>query len=291
MNRKVCLITGATAGIGKEASVIVAKHNFKLVFTARNLHKAEETKKYIYENSGNNYIDYFYCDLASLESVKFFCSEFKKKYDKMDVLINNAGTWESKLNFTGDGFERTFGVNHLAHFYLTHLLLDLLAKSDSARIINVASAAHKYARFDFNDPDSSKKFNFLKVYANSKLGNIWFTNVLAKKLKATKIIVNSLMPGVIISELLRSLPFPIKEMTKLISKPTIYGAETIARLAVSDEFQGITGKYFDEFKIGRLSKEAANFDKALKFWDLSEEMIKSKFPEFHSADFFNILHQ
>ncbi|MCX7735408.1 MAG: SDR family oxidoreductase [Candidatus Kapabacteria bacterium] len=282
MEKKVCLLTGATAGIGKEAAAMIAEDNFKLVFTARNKERAENTKKYIIEQSGNEDIDYFFCDLASLNSIKSFTKEFKEKYDKIDVLINNAGTWESKLNYTEDGYERTFAVNHLAHFYLTHLLLDLLAKSNSARIINVASAAHKYARFNFDDPDSSKKFDFLKVYANSKLANIWFTNVLAEKLKDKNITVNSLMPGVIVSELLRSLPFPIKQLTKLISKPTTYGAKTIVRLALSEEVQGITGTYFDEFKVGKLSKEAQNFEKAQKFWELSERMISSKIPDFQS---------
>jgi len=282
MDKKVCLITGATAGIGKEAAAMIAKENFSLVFTARNFQKAEETKKYLIEKSGNTDINYFYCDLSSLNSISRFCSEFREKYDRIDVLINNAGTWEFRLNLSEDGFEKTFAVNHLAHFYLTHLLLDLILVGNQSRIINVASAAHKYARFNFDDPDSSKNFDFLKVYANSKLANIWFTNVLALKLKSKNITVNSLMPGVIVSEILRNFPFPVKQLGKLISKPTIEGAKPIVRLAISDDLKGITGTYFDEFKIGRMSKEAANFEKALKFWELSEKMISSKISDFHA---------
>lgn len=282
MDKKVCLITGATAGIGKEAAAMIAKENFSLVFTARNFQKAEETKKYLIEKSGNTDINYFYCDLSSLNSISRFCSEFREKYDRIDVLINNAGTWEFRLNLSEDGFEKTFAVNHLAHFYLTHLLLDLILVGNQSRIINVASAAHKYARFNFDDPDSSKNFDFLKVYANSKLANIWFTNVLALKLKSKNITVNSLMPGVIVSEILRNFPFPVKQLGKLISKPTIEGAKPIVRLAISDDLKGITGTYFDEFKIGRMSKEAANFEKAQMFWELSEKMISSKISSFRS---------
>lgn len=282
MDKKICLITGATSGMGKEAAVMIAKENYNLVFTSRNLVKAEETKRYIIEKSGNSDIEYFFCDLASLKSISDFYKEFKEKYNKIDVLINNAGTWEFRLNLSEDGFEKTFAVNHLSHFYLTLLVLDLLLAAKESRIINVASAAHKYARFNFDDPDSAKEFDFLKVYANSKLANIWFTNVLAQKLKSQNVTVNSLMPGVIVSDLLRNLPFPIKQLGKLLSKPTIEGAKTIVRLAISDDVKGMTGTYFDEFRIGKMSKEAVNFEKAQKFWELSEEMINSKISNFQA---------
>lgn len=282
MNKKLCLITGATSGIGKEAAALLAQENYQIVFTARNIQKAEETKNYIIQKSNNQDVDFLHCDLASLRSVQNFSIQFKEKYDRIDVLINNAGTWEFKLNFSVDGYEKTFAVNHLAHFYLTHLLLDLILISSPSRIVNVASNSHKYARFNFDDPDSSKKFGLIKVYANSKLANIWFSNVLAEKLKDRNVAVNSIMPGVIISEILRSFPYPIKQIGKLVSKTTIEGAKPIVWLAISDELNGITGKYYDEFKIGNLSKEAANMEKALKFWELSEKMIVSKVENFKS---------
>lgn len=282
MDKKNCLITGATAGIGKEAAAMIAKENYRVVFTARNAQKAEATKDYIIKYSNNIDVDYLICDLSSLKSVNNFCAGFREKYDRIDVLINNAGTWDFKPEFTEEGFEKTFAVNHLAHFYLTNLLLDLIIKGSPSRIVNVSSNAHNYARFSFDDPDSSKDFNFIKVYANSKLANIWFSNVLAVKLREKNVTVNSLMLGVIVSDLLRSFPFPLKQIGRLVSKPTIYGAKPIVRLAVSDDVKEVTGAYFDEFKIGNLSKDAMNYDKAMKFWDLSEKMISSKIENFKS---------
>lgn len=197
MNQKICLITGATNGIGKATAKKLLEKGFHVVFTARSMAKAESTI-YEFKNSMPGCkVDYFLVDLSSLDEVKSFAENFNKTYDRLDVLINNAGVWEKTYQRSKDGFELTFAVNHLAHFLLTNLLLDLILRTEKSRIINVSSRLHLNGNIDIENINSQKSYNGNKAYANSKLANVLFTRHLAKILENTDTTVNALMPGIV----------------------------------------------------------------------------------------------
>ena len=157
MNGKICLITGANSGIGKATALALAKMNATIIMVCRSKERGERAQKEIIDKTGNQKIDLFFCDLSSLDSIRNFASEFKTKYQNLHVLINNAGVMLSKRQFSEDGFEMNFAVNHLAPFLLTHLLIDVLKISAPSRIVNVASAAHKFGSIDLEDLQGEHK--------------------------------------------------------------------------------------------------------------------------------------
>jgi len=169
IREKTVLITGATSGIGKATLMDLAKSGATVIFTARNVNKAEGVLKEAKEISNNDRIDYFEVDLSSFKSLTNFVKNFKEKYDKLDVLINNAGTWNLRLTLTEEGIEKTFMVNYLAPFYLTHSLLPILLENIPSRIINVSSAMHKGGKINFNDIEMRKHYNGIQSYSNTKL--------------------------------------------------------------------------------------------------------------------------
>ena len=194
---KTVLITGANSGIGKATAIELAAKGYQIVFIARNPEKAEAVKNEIISSSGNSNVDFIIGDLLSLPEVRKCAEIFKEKYQKLDVLINNAGVCLPERKITGDGFEHMFQINHLSHFLLTNLLLDLLKKRDEPRIINVSSGGYKAGKFDPENLQSEKKFGSFSTYCDTKLLNILFTFELAEKLKGTGITVNALHPGVV----------------------------------------------------------------------------------------------
>ena len=170
MKGKICIVTGANSGIGKATAMGLAKMDATVVMLCRNKERGEEAQKEIIDLTGNANVDLILCDLASQKEIRSFVSEFKSKYQLLHVLINNAGVMKGKRNTCVDGYEMNFAVNHLGPFLLTNLLLDLLKKGAPSRIINVGSAAHRFAKMDFDDLQcENKKPGFMKLYGNSKL--------------------------------------------------------------------------------------------------------------------------
>ena len=274
MKNKIVLITGATSGIGKETALGLAKLGATIVFTTRDNLKGEKTKKELITTTNNKNIHMLKCDLASFESIRNCCKEFKSKYDKLHVLINNAGVWDFKRRESKDGIENIFATNYLAPFLMTNLLLDILKKSSPSHIINVTSGMH-YGTINFDDIEFKQKFSGAKAYRQSKLGLILFTRLLAKRLEGTGVTVNCVHPGMNKTDLGRDAGGFFQMIFKLMGKNPEIGAETSIYLASSPDVENITGEYFAKEKIKRSSKESYDMDLAKKLWDVSEKYLKN----------------
>ncbi len=274
----VVLITGANSGMGKATSIELAKTGAVIVMLCRNSERGEEALKAVRTSSGNNSVELMLCDLGSLKSVRDFCSEFKSKYQRLNVLINNAGIILPGYHQTTDGYELQFGVNHLGHFLLTKELLSLLLAAAPARIINVASGAHKIGKIHFEDVNLKKNYTVWRAYAQSKLANILFTYELAKKLQGTGVTVNCLHPGAVATSMgiNRDTGFGtfITRMLRPFFQTSEKGSETAVYLAVSHDIEGISGKYFYRKKSVPSSKRSYDKIAAEKLWDLSEKIVQ-----------------
>jgi NAD(P)-dependent dehydrogenase (short-subunit alcohol dehydrogenase family) len=272
---KIVLITGATSGIGKETAIGLAKLGVTIVFTTRDIQKGELTKDEIVKASNNNKVDFLYCDLASFDSIRSCCDQFKAKYSQLQVLINNAGVWESKRKVSKDGIESTFAVNYLAPFLMVDLLLDALKKGAPSRIINVTSGYHG-GTIHFDDIEFQRSFSGRKAYRQSKLAMILFTKKLAEKLRGTGVTVNCVNPGFTATNLAHELNFIARAFFKLLGKDPKKGAETSIYLSTSPDVENITGEYFANKKIRQSSKESNDMEVAKKLWDLSAEYVHLK---------------
>lgn len=226
-NLKICVITGATSGIGKETAIELARQGMHIIFSTRDEERGNTVRDEIINRSGNKHVDAAFCDLASMKSVCTFARIIRENYQKLDILINNAGTWTARKVITDEGFESQFAVNHLAPFLLTHLLLDLIKKSAAGRIINVSSGIHYRGYVDLSDPEFKlKSYNSINAYTQSKVANILFTRSLAKRLKETNITVNCLAPGWVNTGLFReSNPF-VKLSARLMAHTPAKGLKT-----------------------------------------------------------------
>jgi NAD(P)-dependent dehydrogenase (short-subunit alcohol dehydrogenase family) len=263
---KTILITGATDGIGKETAKQLAEMGGHLLIHGRNLEKCEKAKAEIIQFTGNEALEIFVADFQSMENVRDLAQEMHARVDQLDILINNAGIFTKEFVRTPDGFELTFAVNHLAHFLLTNLLLDLLKQSSPARVIIVSSSSHTNAKVDLNNLNAEKKFSAWNAYCLSKLGNLLFAFALARRLKGTGITVNALHPGAINTKMLRFAG-------GIQGQPVEEGAETPVFLASAPEVANITGKYFIGKEIAQPSGKARDQDLQKRFWEMSEKMV------------------
>jgi NAD(P)-dependent dehydrogenase (short-subunit alcohol dehydrogenase family) len=252
---KTVIITGSNTGIGKETALNLAKRGARVIMACRNLQKAETALQEIVQKSGNENVVAKHLDLASLKSVREFSEDVNSNELRLDALINNAGVMcLSTLTRTEDGFEMQMGVNHLGHFLLTNLLLDLLKKSAPSRIVVVSSMGHwmfTKTAFNFENMNGEIAYDKFDAYGQSKLANILFARELARRLKGTGVTANSLHPGIVASELSRHLPMVMQGNNAIASwflKTSEQGAQTSIHLAVSEELEGVTGLYFADCK-------------------------------------------
>jgi NAD(P)-dependent dehydrogenase (short-subunit alcohol dehydrogenase family) len=272
---KTCLITGATSGIGKATAIELAKRGAQIIYTARDLEKAKIVKEEIISKSQNNDVEFFECELSSLESIKKLAENFKKRYLALHVLINNAGLWEAHRKLSKDGIELTFAVNYLAQFLLTDLLLGLLKKSAPSRVINVSSELHRKGKINFDDLELKKHYNGMKAYYNSKLAIVLFTKELARRLQGTGVTANIAHPGLAKTDIYRALPSIEKKLIFLFGAITPEeGAKTSICLAMSDEVSNISGEYFARGKITKSSDESYDIEEVRKLWNISVEYVK-----------------
>ncbi|MFX1394294.1 MAG: SDR family oxidoreductase [Promethearchaeota archaeon] len=276
MNGKVVMITGANSGIGKETAIQLANMGATIIMVCRNKERGEAALKDIKEKTNSNKIDLLFADLADQNSIRLMVEEFKKKYDKLHVLINNAGLILRKRSTTLEGYENTFAINYLGHFLLTYLLLDLLKSSTPARIINVSSALHKFAKPDFNDINMEHKYSGFRAYANSKLYNILFTYELARRLESTRVTVNSLHPGAVRTNFGKNNRKKLLRIIFYILRPFYIsakkGARTSIYLASFPEVEHITGKYFIKSSPKKSSKISYNQSFQSKLWNIGEKL-------------------
>lgn len=280
VERKKVLITGGTDGIGKVTALELAKLGAHVIIIGRNPQKTEQTAREIREQSNNERVDFLIADLSEQEQVRRVAAEYRHRYDQLHVLINNAGAFFAKRELTADGLEKTFALNHLAYFLLTHLLLDLLTKSAPARIINVSSAAHFGGKINFDDLNAEKSYSGWGAYSNSKLMNVLFTYELARRLQDSGVTVNCLHPGFVATQFgknnggLIGLGLSLVQRVGAISPEQ--GAETTLYLATSPEVEGITGKYFDQKKAVESSKISQDEETARRLWEISLELTGLK---------------
>ena len=248
MHRPVCLITGATEGVGRATGGRAhSRRGLTVVMAARNAAKAEKVKWEIAKSTGNADTDYIVTDLASLEQVCQLAETFKTRFPKLDVLINNAGVFLPAQSVTCDGYETTFQVNYLSHFYLTQLLLDEVKKSDQGRIINLTSNIYGMGRYDQNVARAETGFSTMGSYATSKLLLLLFTIELASQLRGTRITANAVHPGVVKTHMLMSATGFFKLISYLARPFAISpqkGAATSVYLASSPDVLTVTGQYF-----------------------------------------------
>lgn len=266
MAGQTVLITGATDGIGKETALQLAEMGAKVFIHGRDRQKAEKARNEIIQESGQENVEIIIADLQEMRNVRKMAQEVKNRVDHLDVLINNAGIYLEEYIQTPDGYEMTFAVNHLSHFLLTNLLLDLIIDSAPARIITVSSSAHGSARFDFDNLNAEKKFHGWGAYCISKLGNLLFTFALSRRLEGTGVTANALHPGAVNTKMLSKLG--------LSGKPVEKGAETTVYLASSPEVENITGEYFSSKRIAQPSEQARDRELQEKFWRVSAEMVE-----------------
>lgn len=274
MKNKVVLITGANAGIGKATAIGLAKMGATVIIACRNKERGTEAVEEIKKVSGNANVDLLIMDLASLDSVRKAVSEFKSKYDKLHVLINNAGVFLSKREVTEDGIEKTFATNYLGHFLLTHLLLDVLKSSAPSRIICVASK-HNGIKINFDDMMLEKNFSTLAAVGPTKLGLVIFAKEFSKKLEGTGVTINSLHPGLTDTTLLKDTGFMMRLIFKLLPKSSPEkSAETSIYLASSPEVEKISGKFFSDKKEIPTSANANDEATNKRFYELSLKLAK-----------------
>lgn len=245
MEGKICMITGANSGIGKATAKELARMGANVLMVCREKEKGELARNEIIEETGNDKIDLLLCDLSYPGQIRNLAMEFKENYQKLHVLINNAGVMLSKRVMTDDGLEMNFTVNYLAPFLLTCSLIDILKKSTPSRIINVSSAAHRMAKLDFDDlQNQNTKYKLFKIYGKSKLALMLFTYELSRRLEGTGVTVNAVHPGLVNTNLGRDQSKFSQGFAKLFFKSPSKGAETSIYLASSPDVEGITGKYW-----------------------------------------------
>ena len=275
---KTVVITGANTGIGKETAVDLAARGARVIIGCRNLEKGKEAMKEIQERSGNQNVFLEKLDLASLESVRSFADKILNSEPRLDILINNAGVMACPYQKTEDGFEMQFGVNHLGHFLLTLLLLDRIKRSQPSRVINVSSSGHRFGsgKIKFDDIHHEKSYSSWGAYFHSKLANVLFTRELSKHLEGTHVTVNAVHPGAVSTELGRHTVFSNIIFYPLVwyfVKTPLQGAQTTIHCAVSEEMEGVSGKYLRDCHIVEPSKGAQDDDAAKKLWEVSLKLV------------------
>lgn len=279
---KNILITGSSRGIGFYTALGLAERGAHVIIVSHDEEHCKEAVLEINETYGEGSARYYVADLSSQSQIRDLTEKVKGDYDKLDVLINNVGAWFSRYQESEDGIEKTFALNHLSYFLLTGLLLELIKKSMPARIINVASNAHKGVdRIHFEDIGFNEGYRPFQTYAQSKLANIMFTYDLAERLESSEITVNVLHPGSVASKLYRNfgiLEPLINLWIKFTGKTSEEGAETSIYLASSDEVSDITGKYFVDKELVRSSKVSYEKDQWKRLWEISEKMTGFDFP-------------
>jgi NAD(P)-dependent dehydrogenase (short-subunit alcohol dehydrogenase family) len=272
---RTCLITGATNGIGRVTAVELAGMGAELFLTYRDKTRADETIAEIRQKTGNDKIQLIKADLGSQSQVRAAAAEFLATGKPLHVLINNAGPGNTSRTIPADGIETVFAVNHLAYFLLTMLLLDRIKESAPARIVNVASEAHRFGTINFDDLSGEKRYRTIGAYGQSKLANILFTYELARRLAGSGVTVNCLHPGGIASGLWTNngplAQLLMKAATPFLKTPE-QGARTTIYLASSDEVEGVTGKYYANCKEKRSNKESYDLGVTRRLWDLSAQM-------------------
>ncbi|MBW8010118.1 MAG: SDR family oxidoreductase [Chloroflexi bacterium] len=275
MKGKICLVTGATSGIGYITARELAHRGATVILCARNPEKARLKTDEIIQATSNPNVEFCIADLSIQSQVRKLAQDIHTRFQHLDVLVNNAGAFFLRHKLSQDGIEITFALNHLSYFLLTNLLLPIIKGSAPSRIVNVSSNGHYRANLEIKNLEELNSYRAMQAYANSKLANILFTYELARRLEGTQITVNALHPGFTKTNIGKNNGFLVKLLYPLIFRKGINaakGAETSIYLACSEEVTGISGKYFVKKKPVKSSKVSYNLITAQSLWKISEEL-------------------
>lgn len=274
---KICMVTGATSGIGEVTATALAKQGAATILVGRSADKGAATVRRIQEQTGNLNVSFLKADLSSQTDIRQVAEQFQAQYSRLDVLVNNVGGVFLQRKLSVDGIEMTFALNHLSGFMLTNLLLNPLKTSSSSRIVNVSSKQHIYAHLDESDWQMEKKYSGIEAYHRSKLTNLLFTYELARRLEDTGVTVNAVKPGFTKTSLGRNngwspLLMVLRLVTAIAAQSVDKGAETSIYLATSPDVETVSGKYFDKQTAIESSKVSYDVGVARRLWQLSEQL-------------------
>ncbi len=277
MAGKTVLVTGGTKGLGRATAVGLAALGARVGITGRDPERTKTAAAEIATESGNPQVDGFAADMSSQAEVRDLAATVLETYPRLDVLVNNAGTFYNSRHVTVDGFESVFAVNHLAPFLLTSLLLDRIKASAPARIVTVSSNGHAMGKLNFEDLQAERRYSGRLAYAQSKLANIAFTYELARRLEGTGVTATVLHPGLVRTTLGSEDPSALLNVLIFIASPSskspAEGAATSIYLASSPEAQGVTGRYFVNCKPKSSSKASYDVAVAARLWQVSSELV------------------
>jgi NAD(P)-dependent dehydrogenase (short-subunit alcohol dehydrogenase family) len=275
---RVCLLTGATQGIGRAAALALAPLGLELVLVARDRGRLEALVTELRARTPVAKVSVLAGDLSRMSEVRRVAGEFRSAHDRLHVLLNNAGALFARREVTPEGVERTLALNHLAYFVLTEELLPVLKASAPARIVNVSSDAHRWRQVDFDDLMVSRtKYRAFLAYGRTKLMNILFTRELARRLAGTGVTVNAMHPGFVRSGFAQNNHGMLATVVKLgqvFARTPERGARTLVYLATSPEVEGVTGKYFHDERETEPSPAAQEAEAARRLWEVSERLAR-----------------
>lgn len=277
MAGKACLVTGGTGGIGFVAARELARRGAQVTIAGRDRQRGEAAMAAIAAASGRTDVRFLPADLSDQSQVRTLASTVIAETPRLDVLLNNAGGLFGRRQRSADGLEMTFALNHLSYFLLSHLLVPALEAAPSARIVNVASAAHKGVTLDFDDLQAEEKYDRWLAYKRSKLANIMFTYELARRLEGRGVTVNALHPGFVATDIgVRHgfIPGFLWWIGKLSAISPEEGAQTSIYLASAPEVEGVTGQYFSRCRPKRSSEASYDRAAAIRLWDVSANLTR-----------------
>jgi NAD(P)-dependent dehydrogenase (short-subunit alcohol dehydrogenase family) len=271
---KLCVVTGANSGIGFVTARELVRMGGDVVLTCRRREQGEEAVRQVERDTRRAPLDLAVADFASLAEVRGLAERVRSLARPVDVLVNNAGLMLTERRLSADGFEMIFAVNHLAPFLLTHLLRDVLAPE--ARVVNVASRAHKRSTLDFDDLQSERSFDGWRTYCRSKLCNVLFNAELARRLGSGGVTANCLHPGMVATGFGREND-GLWRIALRLARPFMVsvekGAATSIYLASSPDVRGVTGRYFANSRPAEPSRAASDQASAARLWEISERMV------------------
>jgi NAD(P)-dependent dehydrogenase (short-subunit alcohol dehydrogenase family) len=274
---KTVLVTGATSGIGLEASLQLARQGARVIMVGRDPARTEAAALDVSARSGSKEVLHFLCDFSSQAEIRKLAEAVLARVDRLHVLVNNAGGVNKARRLTVDGIEATFAVNHLGYFLLTSLLRDRLVKSAPARVVTVASIGHRRGTLDFDDLGYERGYGVMKAYTRSKLANVLFAAELSRRLAGTGVTSNSLHPGAVATNIWSGAPIWAKPIIFLFFRPSFIGVPEGARgmvmLATDPALEGVTGRYYENGQAIDPAPLARDQALAKRLWDVSSEMV------------------
>ena len=272
--KKVCLVTGASSGIGKATCMRLAEKGATVVMVCRNSETGGKALEEIKKKIPRATLDLLTADLSRQSAVRQLSADFLSKYQQLHILVNNAGLALRNRVLSDDQIEMTFAVNHLAYFLLTNLLLDRLKAGAPARIINVSSEAHRNAGFDSGNLQGERSYGGFKAYSITKLCNVLFTYELARKLNGTGVTVNAMHPGFLSTGIFRSASGFLRLLVRMTAGSPDSGANAILYLATAPELQDVSGKYFNGTRQQLSSPVSRDPAAAAQLWEISAKLVQ-----------------